>query len=288
MGGTQSTPQPTLPMPKKVTGEAEKARKANLTLADASLQIDRAGKEILRAREEIERLRQSEEQLRQSEEQLRQSEGRYKSVAAEALVEANMAKKESETLRERQMWGLGAMGVLGVGIVASAGVAVAARRSKETALEAARLSLAEARRRAALDVENANKFGVSKFAKDLLEVADNLSRAAASVPEELRASDKQPALKALYDGVVMTDTVLLRSMEKHGLKRVEPMGEKFDPNFHDAVFTAPDPALEPGTVMHVATPGYVLHERCLRPAGVGVVAKADDVDPRSETNPAQE
>ena len=269
MGGTQSTPQPTTPTPKRVTGEAEKARKANLTLVDASLQIDRAGKEILRAREEIERLKQSEEQLRQSE-------GRYKSVAAEALVEANMAKKESETLRERQMWGLGAMGVLGVGIVASAGVAVAARRSKETALEAARLSLSEARRRAALDVENANKFGVSKFAKDLLEVADNLSRAAASVPEELRASDKQPALKALYDGVVMTDTVLLRSMEKHGLKRVEPMGEKFDPNFHDAVFTAPDPALEPGTVMHVATPGYVLHERCLRPAGVGVVAKADE------------
>ena len=130
-----------------------------------------------------------------------------------------------------------------------------------------------ARRRASLDVENAHKFGVQKFAKDLLDVADNLSRAADSVPEDLRASEEQPVLKALYDGVVMTDAALLKTFAKHGLTRLEPLGEKFDPNFHDALFEAPDPTKEPGTVMHVATPGYVMHDRCVRAAGVGVVAK---------------
>lgn len=130
-----------------------------------------------------------------------------------------------------------------------------------------------ARRRAAVDVENAHKFGVSKFAKDLLEVADNLQRAADSVPEELRKSDENPQLKALYEGVVMVDVVLMKTFEKHGLTRIEPLGEKFDPNFHNAMFEAPDPTKEPGTVMHVAAPGYVLHERCIRAAGVGVVSK---------------
>jgi molecular chaperone GrpE len=161
-----------------------------------------------------------------------------------------------------------------------------------------------ARRRADLDVQSAHKFGIGKFAKDLLEVADNLSRAAESVPENVRTSDEHPELKALYEGVVMVDKVLLKTFEKHGarpfaslarcsrsrsrcfplrsrgrpppltgLTRVEPMGEKFDPNFHEALFKAPDPTKEPDTIMHVANPGYVLHERCLRAAGVGVVAK---------------
>jgi len=131
-----------------------------------------------------------------------------------------------------------------------------------------------ARRRATLDVEKSHKFGVSKFAKDLLEVADNLSRAAESVPEEMRSSEEHPVLKALYEGVTMTDGQLIKTFGKHGLTRVDPLGEKFDPNFHDAVFEAPDPTKEPGTVMHVAAPGYVLHERCLRAATVGVVKKA--------------
>jgi len=129
-----------------------------------------------------------------------------------------------------------------------------------------------ARRRAAIDVENAHKFAVSKFSKDLLEVADNLGRAANSVPEELRTSDETPALKALYEGVIMVDDGLHKTFEKHGLKRIDPLGEKFDPNLHNAMFEAPDPEKEPGTVMHVASPGYVMHERVVRPAGVGVVS----------------
>ena len=185
MGGSQSKSLP----PQQTT------RISDAQIAEAAIAIDRAGQEIHR---------------------LRRSEERYKAVATEALAEAQSSRKEAEALLERQMWGLGAIGVLSVGAVAAAGLAVAARRSKGAALEAAQLSLTEARRRAALDVENATKFGVSKLAKDLLDVADNLSRAAASVPEELRSSADQPALKALYDGVVMTDAVLLKTFESHG------------------------------------------------------------------------
>ena len=80
-----------------------------------------------------------------------------------------------------------------------------------------------ARRRAALDVDKAHKFGVSKFAKDMLEVADNLSRAAASVPEEMRTSDDQPVLRALYEGVAMTDSALLKTFGKHGAFAPAPL-----------------------------------------------------------------
>ena len=130
-----------------------------------------------------------------------------------------------------------------------------------------------ARRRAAIDVENAHKFSIGKFAKALLDVADNLNRAAEAVPEEARASDDQPTLKALYEGVVMTETVLINTFEKHGLVKLWPMDEKFDPNMHNALFEMPDPDREPGTVAHVASAGYVLHDRCIRPADVGIVSK---------------
>ena len=130
-----------------------------------------------------------------------------------------------------------------------------------------------ARRRAQIDVENAHKFAVSKFAKSLLDVADNLSRAAESVPENQRADESNPVLKGLYDGVVMTETVLVKTFAEHNIKKQWPMDEKFDPNVHNALFEAPDPTKEPGTIMHVASAGYVLHDRVIRAAGVGVVAK---------------
>ena len=130
-----------------------------------------------------------------------------------------------------------------------------------------------ARKRAATEVENAHKFAVSKFAKSLLDVADNLTRAMESVPEEQRASDDHAALKGLFEGVSMTESVLLKVFAQNGLTRIDALGAKFDPNVHNAMFEAPDPEKEPGTVMHVASAGYMLNERCLRPAGVGVVAK---------------
>lgn len=130
-----------------------------------------------------------------------------------------------------------------------------------------------ARRRASIDVENAHKFAVGKFAKSLLDVADNLSRAAESVPEEMRAAEEHPVLKGLYDGVVMTETQLVKTFEEHGMKRMWPLDEKFDPNLHNALFEMPDPSKEPGTIAHVASAGYVLHERVIRAAGVGIVSK---------------
>ena len=137
-------------------------------------------------------------------------------------------------------------------------------------------SLAEAenaRRRAKIDVEEAHKFAVGKFAKELIGVADTLKLAQDAVPVELRASDEHPQLKALYEGVVMTETVLQTAFSKHGLKKIWPMDEKFDPKFHDALFEMPSPDKVPGTVAHVASAGYVLHERCIRPAAVGIVSK---------------
>ena len=80
-------------------------------------------------------------------------------------------------------------------------------------------------------------------------------------------------LQGLYDGVVMTETVLNKAFEEHGMKRLWPIDEKFDPNIHNALFEAPDPSREAGTIMHVASAGYVLHERVIRAAGVGVVRK---------------
>ena len=128
-----------------------------------------------------------------------------------------------------------------------------------------------ARRRANIDVENAHKFAVGKFAKSLLDVADNLGRAADSVPEEAIAENEQ--LKMLHEGVTMTSTMLLKTFEQHGLQRVDPLGEKFDPNLHNALFEVPDPAQEPGTIAHVQNYGYSLHDRVIRPADVGIVAK---------------
>ena len=110
-----------------------------------------------------------------------------------------------------------------------------------------------ARRRANIDVENAHKFAVGKFAKSLLDVADNLGRAADSVPEEAIAENEQ--LKMLHEGVTMTSTMLLKTFEQHGLQRVDPLGEKFDPNLHNALFEVPDPAQEPGTIAHVQNSG---------------------------------
>ena len=80
-------------------------------------------------------------------------------------------------------------------------------------------------------------------------------------------------LKMLHEGVTMTSTMLLKTFEQHGLQRVDPLGEKFDPNLHNALFEVPDPAQEPGTIAHVQNYGYSLHDRVIRPADVGIVAK---------------
>ncbi|MAG96706.1 MAG: nucleotide exchange factor GrpE [Rhodospirillaceae bacterium] len=126
------------------------------------------------------------------------------------------------------------------------------------------------RRRAAREREEAAKYGIANFARDVLGIADNLRRAIDSAPPETVAEDNA---KALFEGVEMTERELLAALERHGVKRLEPLGEKFDHNLHQAMFEVPDPSAAPGTVVQVMQPGYVLAERLLRPAMVGI-AKA--------------
>ena len=126
------------------------------------------------------------------------------------------------------------------------------------------------RRRAQRDVEEAGKYAVSGFARDMITVSENLFLALANIPAEAREED--PVLKALADGVDMTLRELLNMFEKHGIMRINPQGEKFNHNFHQAISQVEDPAQEPGTVLQVVQAGYVMHDRLLRPAMV-VVAK---------------
>ncbi|KAF1622266.1 UNVERIFIED_CONTAM: hypothetical protein FQV16_0000200, partial [Eudyptes robustus] len=129
------------------------------------------------------------------------------------------------------------------------------------------------RRRGQKQVEDAKVFAIQSFCKDLLEVADVLNLALDSVKKE--DLEKDPQLKNLYDGIDMTSTVLQKTFARHGLKKVSPEGEKFDPNLHDAVFQVPKEASEhaPGHIAEVMKIGYYLHERPIRPAQVGVVKK---------------
>ncbi|NXC39113.1 GRPE1 protein, partial [Penelope pileata] len=119
-------------------------------------------------------------------------------------------------------------------------------------------------------VEEAKLYGIQSFCKDLLEVADILEKATESVPKE-EIKDENPHLKSLYEGLVMTEVQIQKVFKKHGLLRLNPVGAKFDPYEHEALFHAPMEGKEPGTVALVSKIGYKLHGRTLRPALVGVV-----------------
>jgi len=128
-----------------------------------------------------------------------------------------------------------------------------------------------ARRRAAEDVESAKKFALQSFAKDLLDIADNMSLALNSVAKEVDSTEVHPGLKSLYEGIVMTDRVFHKAMEKHGIKKMDSLGKKFDANSHQVMFQFEDPSKPAGTVGQVFKEGYTLHGRIVRPAAVGTV-----------------
>ena len=123
------------------------------------------------------------------------------------------------------------------------------------------------RRRAQREREDASKYALASFAKDLLSAADNLRRALESLPE---AEAKDERTRSLLAGVAATERELLGVFERHGIKRIDPKGERFDHNFHQAIFEAERPDAPAGTVVEVLQPGYLLHDRLLRPAMVGV------------------
>jgi len=121
------------------------------------------------------------------------------------------------------------------------------------------------RRRAQQDVEKERKFGIERFARDVLSVADNLGRALSALP-----ADVDPAVKNVIVGVQATERELQSILERHGVTRIEAVGKPFDANFHQAMMEVEDPTVPTGTVVQELIPGYTLAGRLLRAAMVGV------------------
>ena len=113
------------------------------------------------------------------------------------------------------------------------------------------------RQRTRKEVADAKTYGISGFARDVLDIADNLQRALDAVPAEAKAA-ADPGLTALIEGVELTERSLLNALEKNGVKKFDPSGEKFDPNFQQAMYEVPDPSVPSGTVVQVVQAGYMI------------------------------
>jgi len=126
------------------------------------------------------------------------------------------------------------------------------------------------RRRTQRDVADAKAYSVANFARDMLSVLDNLARALEAIAPDVRAHDNH--LNALAEGVEMTSRAMITALERHGVKKIEAEGAKFDPNFHQAMFEIPDQDKPAGTIATVVQEGYMIGERVLRPVMVGITA----------------
>jgi molecular chaperone GrpE len=155
----------------------------------------------------------------------------------------------------------------------------AAKQLAEQAQEIARLkdaylrAMAETenvRARARRENEDTSKYAVTKFARDIVNIVENLQRASASILPEARASNE--VLKQVGDGIDISMQELLGIFERNGIKRISPEGQKFDSNFHQAVAQVPSKDVPPGGVVQVLQAGYTLHDRLLKPAMVTVAA----------------
>jgi molecular chaperone GrpE len=143
------------------------------------------------------------------------------------------------------------------------------------------------RRRTQRDVQDARAYAVTNFARDMLAVSDNLRRAIDALPAETRAG-ADATLAALIEGVEITERSMLSTLERHGVKKLAPEGERFDPNFHQAMFEMPDPTVPSGMVAQVVQPGYKIGDRVLRPALVGVSKGGPKVAPTTSDAPAND
>ena len=137
------------------------------------------------------------------------------------------------------------------------------------------------RRRAVREREDAGKYAISAFARDMLPVVDNLRRALDSLPDEQRQDE---TLAGLISGVEITERELLTAFERHGIRRLEPLGEKFDHNFHQAMFHIESSDKPDGTIVEVVQAGYVIADRLLRPAMVGVAKAANQAEGEAATH----
>ncbi|AQX28646.1 MULTISPECIES: nucleotide exchange factor GrpE [unclassified Bartonella] len=124
------------------------------------------------------------------------------------------------------------------------------------------------RRRTARDVADAKTYSIANFARDMLSVSDDLHRALEAIPKD--AGENDSGLKTLVEGVEMTERAMMTALERHGVKRIDPEGQKFDPHFHQAMFEIPNADVPENTVQQVVQAGYIIGERVLRPAIVGV------------------
>ena len=129
------------------------------------------------------------------------------------------------------------------------------------------------RRRSERETETARKYGHTQFVRDLVGAIDNLARALASAPEDKSALED--SVQSLLTGIELSWTEIQSVIQKHGVRQINPLGEKFDYNFHQAMFEVPTTDQPPGMVLEVVQHGYALHDRLLRPAMVGVSKAAD-------------
>jgi molecular chaperone GrpE len=146
-------------------------------------------------------------------------------------------------------------------------------------------ALAEAdnvRKRAQRDQEEMSKYAVTAFARDMVSVLENLNRATESLAAH-KEQNSEELLKTFAEGIDLTQRELLGIFEKFQIKRLDPQGQKFDHNFHQAVAQVPQPDTEPGTIIQVVQAGYVIHDRLLRPAMV-VVAKAAEAEKKVDNS----
>jgi len=139
------------------------------------------------------------------------------------------------------------------------------------------------RRRTEREIADTRLYAVSAFARDVIAVADNMQRALGALDAELREK-ADGGTKALLDGVELTERELLKVLEKHGVKKFDPLGERFDPNLHQAMYEIPDPSQPAGTVAQVVQPGYMIGERVLRPALVAVAKGGPKAEPPANDN----
>ena len=137
------------------------------------------------------------------------------------------------------------------------------------------------RRRTDREIKDAKSYAVTSFARDMLAVSDNLRRAIETLPDDARAA-ADATLTALIEGVEMTERGMLSTLERHGVRKIDAEGQKFDPNFHQAMFEVPNPDVPNNTVVQVVQAGYAIGERVLRPAMVGVAKGGPKAEASSE------
>jgi molecular chaperone GrpE len=137
------------------------------------------------------------------------------------------------------------------------------------------------RQRTRREVADSKVYGITGFARDVLDIADNLQRALDTVPAETREL-ADPLLKTLIEGVELTERSLLNTLEKNGVRKFDPQGEKFNPNFQQAMYEVPDASVPAGTVVQVVQAGFMIGDRVLRPALVGVSKGGAKAAPATE------